>query len=37
MIKHSDEFEQVAVRIALTSGLPHEQVGTIGGWEVDTG
>jgi transposase len=26
MIKHSDEFKQEAVRIALTSGLPRERV-----------
>ena len=26
MIKHSDEFKQVAVRIALTSGLSRERV-----------
>jgi transposase len=26
MIKHSDEFKQEAVRIALTSGLPRDRV-----------
>ncbi len=26
MIKHSEEFKQEAVRIALTSGLPRERV-----------
>lgn len=26
MMKHSVEFKQVAVRIALTSGLPRERV-----------
>ncbi|MBB3983281.1 transposase [Sphingobium fontiphilum] len=26
MIKHSEEFKQEAVRIALTSGLPHARV-----------
>ena len=28
MIKHTEEFKQEAVRIALTSGLPRERVAT---------
>ena len=36
MIKHSEEFKQEAVRIALTSGLPRDRVASdLGGWEVD--
>lgn len=36
MIKHSEEFKQEAVRIALTSGLPRERVASVlGGRQVD--
>ena len=43
MIKHSEEFKQEAVRIALTSGLPRARVAsdlgvgksTLGKWLVD--
>jgi transposase len=43
MIKHSEEFKREAVRIALTSGLPHARVAadlgvgksTLGKWVAD--
>jgi len=36
MIKHSEEFEQEAVRIALTSGLPQDRVASDLGIEKST-
>jgi transposase len=35
MIKHSEEFKQEAVRIALTSGLPRGGSRRIWGWQID--